>query len=85
MEPGFGPLDQRLLLTGIIPNGAQFRPPHSSGNIDAQVRRSSPGARPVEGRSLFAPKPIAVAAAQPRAFGTPAAGRRAEVAHLHAP
>jgi hypothetical protein len=26
MEPGFGPLDQPLLLTGIIPNGAPFQP-----------------------------------------------------------
>ena len=22
MEPGFGPLDQPLLLTGVVPNGA---------------------------------------------------------------
>jgi hypothetical protein len=31
-EPGFGPLDQRLLLTGIIPNGAPFRSPIPPGN-----------------------------------------------------
>ena len=32
MEPGFGPLDQPLLLTGVVLNGASFQPPHSSGN-----------------------------------------------------
>ena len=39
MEPGFGPLDQPLLLTGIIPNGAPFQPPIPPG-IDVGERLS---------------------------------------------
>ena len=39
MEPGFGPLGQPLLLTGIIPNGAPFQSPIPPG-IDVGERLS---------------------------------------------